>query len=161
MGNRNLRKQVSEKFKERGYGKFYSHLGRRKYRFARSGACRSLLKMLSFSVGDVVSDYGDNHIIKEIPSPILGWYNLPRGFIRAEMPQFVYEDGLWSCGCGWCPDPAMTKEHIDARHKYYYSHDNPWWGISPIDPATQKKFDAVKNGISMVDERGISLPEYK
>ena len=106
---------IQAEFTRHGWGRLYRRLSRsRRNRIFSQQTLRSFLHLLSFKVGDVVSDYGTNHVISKIVRPRSIQVG-HRGWACFEMEQFEYADGYLSCGCGACPDPAEPREQIEAR----------------------------------------------
>lgn len=171
MGNRANRKKAQQLLNSWGFrGKMWTG----KLSFNRKNfVAKSITNLFSYKIGDLVSDCdGFNHIIKGLVDFNLQDQNAiirlrdghPKGVRIASwnMPQFLYEDGRYSCGCNASPDRPFSREEIEA---YFLSMDdeyiavqtkNGWW-----DESNQKKVSAVRAGIHICDERGIIYPEYQ
>jgi hypothetical protein len=118
----------------------------------------SMLYLLQFQVGDIVQDYSSNHRIVEIPPPekrtSQRWWGKGKGFWRNEIDQFRYEQGWLSCGCGWHPDIAKTREELEGNIlKWADAPDSFFAG----DERYIKWAEVLRAGGHVMDENGILL----
>jgi len=167
MGNRAKRVEIARLLKKNGYGtKLYKGPKLKAYTRLSGYNLNSLLYLLQYKVGDLVSDYGSNQRIVALP-PVkelrhfytyycesrrnCGWY-ICNGF------QFRYEHDRLSCGCGSCPDPARTKEEIEQA----------WLTLEPEEvkllPDNSREFRIycwLKAGGHVYDDDGVLLPEWQ
>lgn len=169
MGNRAKRKEAARLIKEYGglESRLYNGRARNARKILNAATLDSIIYLLQFKPGMLACDYGHNHRIK-------GWayknfhhrlndyrFKIRRGYVF-NVPQFEYEDGYISCGCGACPDPAMTREQLESFwlnvSDEYIEHQRAfgWWG---------ERDDAIRNHIMngghIHDEDGILLPEWR
>lgn len=171
MGNRAKRAEIARLLKKNGYGtKLYKGRKLKAYRMMSGHNLNSLLYLLQYKVGDLVSDYGHNHRIVELPTPEemrheytnycwgskdrgrnCGWY-LYSGF------QFKYEHGWLSCGCGTCPDPAETREEIESR---WINMDQEYVQQMQDNSREFRIYCWLKAGGHVHDENGVLLPEWR
>lgn len=162
MGNRKLRKQCAAIFRKRGWGRLYRKLSlRQRSKYLSPHTCHSIIYLDQFNVGDVVYDYTSNFVITEMPPPRIcdmgHWHGRGNGWVKFEIEQFKYHNGYLSCGCGWCPSPPLTREHIES---FYVKWEASEWG-DPNDPTVQKRLAAIQGGQHICDERGVFLPEFE
>lgn len=82
-------------------------------------------------------------------------------FFASEIPQLLFTDGTFSCGCSAGVTAPRTREQIES---YFGELDeaqiadlkkNGWWS-----PLAQFRFNAIKAGDHICDERGIVLDEF-
>jgi hypothetical protein len=169
MGNRAKRREAAQAIKAYGIpSKLYKGRARNARKRLNSATLNSILYLLQFKPGMIVSDYGHNHVIKGwVPRAQFQFFipeysnKIRRGYVF-DVPQFEYEDGYWSCGCGACPDPARTREEMEAD----------WLAIPEKDIEEQRRLGwwteradrivaHIRAGGHIHDERGVLLEEWK
>lgn len=178
MGNRALRKQAAASIKAAGIpSKLYRNFFVARRRLRASELKEIIYKLDMFRPGTIVCDCdGSNHVIK-------GWAyqeesSLPRGFFQNmfnhwflkanikgytfDTPQYLFEDGRYSCGCPSGCDPAISREEIEAyclnvTDEYVEEQRRLGWWTEFSD----RKRAHLKAGGHTHDERGILLPEWK
>lgn len=76
------------------------------------------------------------------------------------LPQVAFENGRWSCGCGYSPSPAESREEIEGGFLKYYE-ENPE-ELQKLDENSHsfKVYCWLKAGGHICDEAGIKLPEW-
>jgi hypothetical protein len=85
-----------------------------------------------------------------------------RGFHKfayfLSIPQFAYEDGIWSCGCDTSPEAAKTREEIEQSWIDISNED-----LQAMDENSRefKIYCWLKAGGHIHDEDGIMLPEWR
>lgn len=174
MGNHALRKQAAQLIKERGIqSKLYKNKKAAR-KLLNASRLREIIRKLSVKPGDLVGDCdGTNHIIKDYYArehmgddtfkvQMKIWhYNKKASGYFFEVPQYVFEDERYSCGCSDSPDSPYSREEIEANLLSYTEEEialwreQGWWKESD-----DKRREHLLSGGHIVDERGIRIPAW-
>lgn len=174
MGNHAKRKEVARLLKQQGLGKLYRGNSNVARTMLSKGCLNELLFKLKYKAGDLVNDCdGYNHVlVKWLPekrysenwighdSRVNGkykWIGL-KGTSVADLDQFEIEEGRWSCGCPYSPDPPRSREDIEKDTLRYLSDPNTDWHR---DSKREAILLALQAGQHICDESGILLPEFR
>ena len=151
MGNRSKRVLIGKLLKGRGIGRLYYGPKFVAYRALSNYALKELIHKLQFKPGDIVNDCdGLNHRIVKFAGHY--YYDNVLSLEQAE-----FDDGRWSCGCPWSPEPAWTRERIEAYVLDYTKNGPP----SYITDRDHKRREAIESGKHICDENGFLLEEFK
>lgn len=170
MGNRKLRQRAAALLKERGITmRLFTGPRWPAYREWHAGSLRDLIERLELAPGTVVNDCdARNHRIASYNVEKVSIYGPPRNRrffervgVRPMVDQYTFEDGSWSCGCPYGPDPARTREEIEAYllhspEELEKAKKNGWW-----TERKQKVQDALEKGEHVVDEDGFVLEAFR
>jgi hypothetical protein len=132
--------------------------------FKRDGVM-SMIYLMQFKVGDIVHDYSSNHRITKIPPPekrtCARWFGgeyktsaSNNGWWKNEMDQFEYGKGCMSCGCGWHPDPAKTREELERDMIAWTDAEDSYFAN---DERYIKWAAVINSGGHVLNEDGILL----
>lgn len=164
MGNAAKRRQIGKLLKEHKFGPLYKGNKKVAWTSLRGSILNSLLHKLKFKPGDIVNDCDvfNHKIIKWLPEKFkFGRWSkgdrLITGWIF-NVDQFEKENGTWSCGCPYSPDPPQTREQIEKYMLAWRSDEKSDWNK---DEWHLKIYAALKNNQYICDENGILLPEFK
>jgi hypothetical protein len=154
-----LMQQLQSEFHDRHWGRLYKKLSRRrKSVMFRRNTVISMLYLMQFQIGNIVHDYSSNHRIVEIPIPekktSQRWWGKGKGFWRNEIDQFKYERGVLSCGCGWHPNVAKTREELEVNILKWVDAKDSFFASNPD---YVKWAEMLRSGDHIMDENGILL----
>lgn len=164
MGNRKLRRQVQKLLDEQGLGPLYTRGTKfSAYRSLPADVLKFLIRRLSVKPGDMINDCdGFNHVVVGPAIYRSRWHN-NRAARTLQFDQYNLENGLRSCGCPYGPVEALTPEEVNEFFKTFYDDENieslkagGWWTEND-----QFKYDALKAGESLCDDRGMILEKFK
>lgn len=160
MGNRALRRQLSEMIGVRIYTGF-SKIAALEYFPARK--LRRLLVLASVRPGDLVQDCdGFNHRVTKVN---LVWDNGSwkernvKGRYLSDI-QFEFEDGHVPCGCGADRTPSSVAEIEEFWSEWipYQRHNGFGWADGPFYDEILRRLSSKE---SICDKDGIMLPELR
>lgn len=90
-----------------------------------------------------------------------GWGDKVKGYFL-DLPQVVFEDDRYSCGCNISPCDPVPREVIEQEYLLFLEEsmaesDNEKWIKTDI---CQARYNALKAGGHICDADGVLLPEF-